>query len=567
MDPDANPQVLADSIVVTQGDAWISVPPEQQASNQRRGHSVSCLVGGPEYFEAIENEITSILESTADGRFFYMSAWWLGLADVDADITVDPDVFGADFLKNFTDAAEPWIKKIEVPVPGFSFSSGQKLLDGLVAMSQADVDVRVLSWVSPFAPKYKQVADRSEGITLLNLHTLLSTKKLRDDLGKQADHVMLNMLAHPLGGAHLKVVICGDNTSMRAYTGGMDPVVNRLDNTWEDAAVCVQGPAADATYRFFAQLWEEQRRRNPESFKLNGQVILSNLPTTPDVPQRPPFPEQDQTGPAVVQVLRTVPVMNFSVTGPEWLGPNMLQRALLVNTMGFKKDPLSFAPKGIFEFAVALRKLISVARQYIFITDQAFSGQEIMGWLSKRLTDGSGVKIILLHGPDPSDPPSGSMQEAVNSYLLKGAEKAEESTSGYLNLAYYLWQDTVAHSKVCIVDDKACVIGSANPGMRRSLFTDIEHSVSIVDLTGESQVKLLRRKLWARCCGVNASEVPDRVEHALYIWNPVAWNPDAVAEPLKLLEEIQPYPLPIVQAQGYDPDKYAQQDPDSRQQF
>ena len=410
-------------------------------------------VDGPDYFGAIEREIENLLESDADGRYFYLSAWWLGLIDVDKTITINPDIFGADVLENFTDAAKPWPSRVRMD--GLRLlRSGQLLCDALVAMSKERIDIRVLSWVSPFAPKYKLVADRSEGIATLNLHTLLSTRELRRQFG-QSGYAMLNMLSHPLGGAHLKVVVCGDKTSMRAYTGGMDPVQSRASLAdWHDAAVCVDGPAAAATYQYFRQLWNEQRTRKPEVFILDDDAIPSHLDGTPEIPLRSARPAQNAAGPCV-QVLRTIPRMNFSLTGPEWLEPSLLWRTLLVNAMGFKKDPLSFAPQGIFEFKAALRKMISAASKYIFITDQCFSSQEILSWLNGRLIDGSGVKVILLHGPDPADPPSGSMQEAVDNYLLAGVEKSAESASGFKNLACYKWTGTVAHSKVIIVDDMA----------------------------------------------------------------------------------------------------------------
>lgn len=51
------------------------------------------------------------------------------------------------------------------------------------------------------------------------------------------------------------------------------------------------------------------------------------------------------------------------------------------------------------------------------------------------------------------------------------------------------------HSKVTLIDDKWAMCGSAN-FMRRSLYTDWEHSVSFVD-DGGSGVKDLRKRLWA----------------------------------------------------------------------
>jgi phosphatidylserine/phosphatidylglycerophosphate/cardiolipin synthase-like enzyme len=553
-------QELADKFAIVAADTETPVEPEQQPFEQRRGHLVNLYMDGSEYFRVIEDEIDNLIQSSAEGRYFYLSAWWLGLIDIDQMVTVDPGVFGASMLANFTDAVKPWPSKMEMS--GFRFESGKLLCDSLVAMSKAGVDVRVLSWTSPFAPRYQQVANKSMGISQLNLHTILSTQALRDQLGGSG-HAILNTLSHPLGGAHLKIIVCGDTARMRAYSGGMDPVANRLDlQLWHDAAVCVEGPAAAAAHKYFEQLWNEQLTREPEIFIVDDKNISSHLKSTPKIPKRSAAPAQ---GPAYscVQTLRTVPKMNFSLTGPEWLEPNAMLRALLVNAMGFKKDPLSFAPQGIFEFKAALHKMIVRAEKYIFITDQCFSSQEVMGWLNQRLTDHSDVKIILLHGPDPSDPPSGSMQEAVNRYLLADIQMSAESASGIENLAYYNYVDTVAHGKVIIVDDKACIIGSANCGMRRSLYTDIEHSVSIVDV---SKVKILRRRMWARYCKVQLNSMPNDVADGLYIWDQ-AWAPsESIPGKLKLSSKIRPYTLPIKEAE-YSKDQYDQQDPDSRRPF
>jgi phosphatidylserine/phosphatidylglycerophosphate/cardiolipin synthase-like enzyme len=556
------PQALADQFAITAGDTKPGAVPLQQAFDQRQGHFVRFCVDGPDYFKSIEKEISDLLlESSDASRFFYISAWWLGLIDVNKTVMVDPDIPGSGLLASFTDALNPWPAPVDFPP--FILPGSRALLDRLVEMSSKGIDVRVLSWVSPFASKYKQVADRSEGIAGLNLHTLLSTQALRNKFGASG-HIMLNLLSHPLGAAHLKVVVCGNATSMRAYSGGMDPVSTRMEASWHDAAVCFEGPAAAHTYEYFRQLWNEQRKRDPEVFILDNVKIASHLDSTPEIPQRKALPARDQTH-SCVQVLRTVPTMNFSLLGPEWLEPNVVQRAALVNLMGFKKPPLSFAPEGIFEFKAAMHKMIAAAHSYIFITDQCFSSQEVMDWLNVRLTDGSNVKVILLYGPDPHDPPSGSMQEAINAHLLKNVEESGQTRSGFKNLACFKWDRVVVHSKVTIVDDVACIIGSANCGMRRSFYTDIEHSVSIVDVGAAQPIKQLRQRMWARYCNTDWAEVPADAQDALYIWDN-GWTPEGPPRALKLIPGVKQYFLPATGA-GYSKQTYDQQDPDSREEF
>jgi len=54
----------------------------------------------------------------------------------------------------------------------------------------------------------------------------------------------------------------------------------------------------------------------------------------------------------------------------------------------------------------------------------------------------------------------------------------------------------VMHSKALLVDDVCAMIGSANV-MRRSLYTDLEHSVAFVDAAAQTTIKQLRCDLWA----------------------------------------------------------------------
>jgi phosphatidylserine/phosphatidylglycerophosphate/cardiolipin synthase-like enzyme len=51
------------------------------------------------------------------------------------------------------------------------------------------------------------------------------------------------------------------------------------------------------------------------------------------------------------------------------------------------------------------------------------------------------------------------------------------------------------HSKITLIDDVWAIVGSANT-MRRSLYTDVEHSVAFVDESGAA-VKEFRKRLWA----------------------------------------------------------------------
>jgi phosphatidylserine/phosphatidylglycerophosphate/cardiolipin synthase-like enzyme len=74
------------------------------------------------------------------------------------------------------------------------------------------------------------------------------------------------------------------------------------------------------------------------------------------------------------------------------------------------------------------------------------------------------------------------------------------------------------HSKTTIVDDHWAIIGSANC-MRRSLYTDWEHSVVFVDEDDEA-VKEYRKELWAHHFGEPDPDTFDDLAESLYRWDP-----------------------------------------------
>ena len=118
----------------------------------------------------------------------------------------------------------------------------------------------------------------------------------------------------------------------------------------------------------------------------------------------------------------------------------------------FRKPPWSFAPKGIFEFKVALIKAIAHAEKYIYAEDQGFYSREIMGNIRDRLNSCLNVKVILVHGYDPSDDPANVSRLlrptniAVNNSLALGKYNRDR-------VAFYERTDgTVIHSKTWIID-------------------------------------------------------------------------------------------------------------------
>lgn len=109
------------------------------------------------------------------------------------------------------------------------------------------------------------------------------------------------------------------------------------------------------------------------------------------------------------------------------------------------------------------------------------------------------------------------------------------------------------HAKTTIIDDTWACIGSANC-MRRSLFTDLEHSVGYIDLDNVA-VKEYRKNLWADHFRHPAALFDDIVE-ALWSWNSL-WGSMGVspARPDELVPTIIPI-VPDTLLQGKDQSKY-----------
>jgi phosphatidylserine/phosphatidylglycerophosphate/cardiolipin synthase-like enzyme len=571
------------------------IAPKPDTKAWMSNHRATALIDGQAYFRAIDQEITNLLASPTVGRFFYMSAWWLGLLDVGYPIRVD----NALPVNNLWEFSDPYPLQALI-LPG----SSQPLLTRLGDMARANppINVRVMAWVSPFN-MYERVA-KATGKANANMHTLLSIDALRGLIG--ADHVLVNTLAHSLGAAHYKMAVCGDQTSMRAFTSGIDPERGRLEppgagGGWHDVGVKIEGSATSLMYQFYKDMWDEQLKRPVETFKLNGRTIVSHDPAwgqliARDAPGLPPNTSQQH-----VQVLRTIPQMNFNQSGPRRRGAlirpfasaaEQIALGTIMNQIGFQRPPFSFARDGVFEFKVALKKAIFAAQRYIFIADQALIGLEIMDWINRRMLQNPNVRVILFYGFDPADPPNTFLDEAIHKHLA--ANLPVDANGDPDEVAAWQWERNVVHSKVTIIDDIWCAIGSANC-MRRSLYTDIELAVGILEVPtpaarlpadwaeeqfpaahgklAPSFVQAFRRDLWAHYCGIpldpgkRKPHENDRytqllkIDRALNLWK--AWGGQRIPG-IDLRREMSSI-LSI--AQKFNQTLYDLNDTDSRQKF
>jgi phosphatidylserine/phosphatidylglycerophosphate/cardiolipin synthase-like enzyme len=170
-------------------------------------------------------------------------------------------------------------------------------------------------------------------------------------------------------------------------------------------------------------------------------------------------------------------------------------------------SPVTFAPSGIFEIKRLWQKGISGAGMYIYVEDQSFTSTEIFKWLNTALQDNPIVKVVLLTGAqDPTAPNPDALLKAMrrnlNDILLKGLSRADIDN----RLGFFMRSHTTVHTKTTLVYDNCALVGSANM-MRRSLYTDFEHSIGFMDEAGTA-VASYRRALFNAHLGAPGAPNP-----------------------------------------------------------
>ena len=487
------------------------------------GNQVELLIDGHSYFGAIRQEITELL-SAGTNKYFYFANWWLGLVEGPQKGVTGGLSEGSQWAPKLPNTGAPAFK-----LDDGSGTVGHRFIVDISAMVNADVDVRAMAWLSPLLVDHESPAPH---LWRINTHTLLSVQMLRATPNLQ-NKVILNTLAHPFGAMHLKMVVCGSDSKMVAFVSGLDFVHDRAvgrdhgpsSDKWHDAGVRLEGPAAGQIYEHFRSLWNEQTSRYPSAFRLRrgesdefipshfipppgdqllGEIVTAEQITPVTHPRTPPV---SASGTQHVQILRTLPQMNFPFFAPDIIdsifesgGEDKNTTMMRILARGYKQPPFSFAEHGLFEFRMALKKAIANAQHYIYMEDQSFFSIEIMEWINARLKAESNLKVVLLWGADPTDPPNEIIFEAIGNTLLDGIANPMDRIAFYKR-----GNDIVVHTKVAIIDDMWTVVGSANC-MRRSLYTDGELSVSVMDDATPSFAQRLRGRpdtgtwyRWSEC--------------------------------------------------------------------
>jgi len=562
---------LISRFFVNSGD--VSIPGEMVPYTSE-GNTVIPLVDGDNYFGALRQEVDILKPAGGTGKFFYFANWYLALT---------PSAGGPAAAGSGVTA---WTGS-EDPYPAFKLDDEQggpypDFIDELAEMAANGTDVRAFGWISPLDVRYQDVEARA-GLFHINAATLLSIDALRQKPGMDKS-ACLDVLAHPMGAMHLKMVLCGDDSDARAFVSGLDFSVSRVDGPrhpngatfgWHDAGAKVEGQAVQGIYDYFRALWNEQRSRSTDAFRVGDKEIVTVVDGTPEIPART-FTSPGPGG-MHVQVLRTGPQMHFATGATDAVPVNCLYRFVA----GFATNSWSFATNGIFEFEPALKKAIRSAQQYIYVEDQGYWGQPIMDWLRDALVANTDLKLIMVHHADPADGPSvlRNTFAAINNHLGSGGVNMDGQ------VAFYERTDrVVVHAKTWIIDDVYVVIGSANC-FRRSLYTDGEISVGVIDedATDNNVAIRYRRMLWGEHCGLYTdpdTAVLTDLTQAIKIWDP-SWDVGGVSAagppPAGLLTVFQRKRVPFESGSNPDqfpsvdtsltPTEYDQVDADSQKEY
>jgi phosphatidylserine/phosphatidylglycerophosphate/cardiolipin synthase-like enzyme len=491
---------------------------DDPAAPHYAGCAVTPLLDGAAYAGALAVALARV-GTGAPGQVVLLAGWWLGLAGGVPRLVQGPvrrrlglaDAVLADAppycLDPWPDGATPFADPPD---------QATALLPLLQAKARAGVDVRVLGWAAPGSTHDRLARLVGAGTVLaVNQLTMRSVAALRADPAVGAKAV-LNTVGHAVGSCHSKVALVCDGEHTVAFSGGIDLDLSRWArpahagaDSWHDVAVQVEGPAAQAVYDHFRELWAENLARPAVPYRLAGRPVPSRLSGTPALPERK-LPVAPVPGRHRVQALQTLPAARF--------------RRLRI---GPRSRALAGAPAGRFTYSGAIRAAIRAARHYVYAEDQMLWSTDVMGWLNAALRARPELRVLLLMPgrDDPSDPPmphAAFRGHALGGRLLAGLDPGQRS-----RVAVFRRDGVYVHAKTVLVDDAWAVIGSGNLA-QRSLYTDIEHGYAFAD--DGDLVRSYRARLWAHHFrhGAPADFAP--LPAGLHAWRP-DWGTPGAAPP------------------------------------
>jgi phosphatidylserine/phosphatidylglycerophosphate/cardiolipin synthase-like enzyme len=317
---------------------------------------------------------------------------------------------------------------------------------------------------------------------------------------------------------HQKTCIVDESV---AFCGGLDVQFARLDNKehknqnkmpWHDVHCRLNGAPVGDLKRNFIGRWNAEierfqdfvesanndRPRGPSSLPIISVTPLkesvSSITTTP--------------GEASVQVLRTLTEEGKLPT------PSILRD----------------------DIEKVYKKALQQATKYVYIENQYLRALEIAEWLLDRRKDKPDLQVIIVLPVAPEEARARVLDEATRHGLALQYEVLKRLQDGFKgNLGIYSMVQRApapkplltnhlnsrmiyVHSKVLIVDDVFCVIGSANANLR-SFRVDTELAIGWFDEPG---VKRFRKNLWQELLGSPKTMETWKPENYVKEWDEIA---------------------------------------------
>lgn len=278
---------------------------------------------------------------------------------------------------------------------------------------------------------------------------------------------------------------CAIVDGTRIIVGGLDLDERRWDDsqhnrpadeTWHDISSLVEGEIAIDACRFFVSLWNSELPRYREILGEWTDGAARTITTEPLEPlEEPDISNARCDGSASVQLLRTLSCKSNS--------------------------PLAIGPcADIRELMDAHRKLITGARETLYIEAQFFRSRAASKWVVEALKKNPGLEVVILvanvpeeiafkgqgakaahkHGEHLQARALGRIfrvggRERVGLFTLvkKAPAKGREKVYGTSRGTAYGSGLIHIHAKLLIADDAACLMSSANIN-GRSFFWDTE---------------------------------------------------------------------------------------------
>jgi phosphatidylserine/phosphatidylglycerophosphate/cardiolipin synthase-like enzyme len=307
-------------------------------------------------------------------------------------------------------------------------------------------------------------------------------RHLGEHINRAGGECVRDMRVRPGGSHHQKFVVLRHPSRPErdvAFAGGIDLCHSRRDDAshagdpqrqsmapvygerppWHDVQLEIQGPAVALLEACFRERWEDPTPVTRDPFYRLFDAIRHDDDSPGALPD--PLPAPAPVGPHCVQILRTYPV---------------------------RRRGYPFARDGERSVAHAYRKITGQAQRLIYVEDQYFWADRIVGCFADALRREPQLRMIVVipHYPDQG----GRLSLVPNLVGRQQALDALQSAAGDRVAVYGVENPqgtpVYVHAKVCVIDDIWASVGSDNVN-RRSWTHDSELSCAVLDETPDER--------------------------------------------------------------------------------